>query len=302
MFLTTGSSKHRTQLATLRAEAWAEGLSGDQFVKRNEMLYDHPFGQSRIETHVYLDGTGAILSSCDTLDIDFATQDDKGGYAEERGLLLASVFTPKERRGQGHASKMLKELFETQADKSWCLYSDIPPKFYERFNFFATPVAEITEIIPTYESTEARLVEPEAVPMEEAVRVIRQWRTDLVQSGGPGLALLPDPQWVDWELLKFGFFAELKSKPMPEVCYQVGDEFAIVVPDFAKGEIKILFATDVGAARRAAQLVSHATGIKKFFTWKLSDEPSPGASVPMAWSLKYPNSTRFVDLQYGDWW
>lgn len=299
MFLTTGSQKHRDQLAPLRAEAWAEGITPEQFAERNRQLYDHPFGGTRIETHVFLDEKGELLSSCDTLDVDFGILDPKGEYVEDRGLLLASVFTPTAKRGKGYASRMLEELFAGQSDKAWCLYSDIEPEFYERFEFLATPISEVTEIIPLEED---RLVEAEPIEMEEAVRGLRQWRSDLVKGGSPGLALLPDPQWVDWELLKFAYFAETRGKTLSDVCYQIATEFAIVVPDFVAGDIKTLFATDESAARYAVQAVARATGIRKSYSWRMSGLPSPGASVPMAWSREFPDSRKFLDLQFGDWW
>ena len=299
MFLTTGSQKHRDQLAPLRAQAWAEGITAVQFAERNHQLYEHPFGSSRIETHVFLDEAGTLLSSCDTLDVDFGILDPKGEYIEDRGLLLASVFTPTEQRGRGYASQMLEELFTTLSDKPWCLYSDIEPEFYERFEFLATPIAEVTELVPLEMET---LVTAEPIELEEAVAGIRQWRTNLIKEGTPGLVLLPDPQWVDWELLKFAYLAETKKKTMPAVCYQVATEFAIVVPDFVAGDIKTLFTTDGGAARYAVQAVAKATGLRKSYSWQISGQPSPGASVPMAWSREFPDSQRFRDLQFGDWW
>ncbi len=298
MFLTTGSAKHREKLSPLRAEAWADGITQKQYIERNERLYAHSFGKTRIESHVYLSESGEILSSCDTLDVEFAVLDPAEDVFIERGLLLAFVYTPVAERDKGAATRMLAELFAIEEGKSWCLHSDIPPYFYQRFGFRPTPIEECSELIASGPSRPFL----KTVPLAEAVNGIREWRLSLFDNAETGLLLLPDALWVDWELEKFRVYAEFKKKDFPECCFQHGREFAIVAPDFSKDEIKVLFSTSSQMANESAQALISGTGLNRKFSWKKSETTTGEAPVPMAWNSLYPAATEFLDLQYGDWW
>ncbi len=298
MFLATGTTKHREELSALRAKAWAYGISVEQFQQRNKKLYAHPFGKIRVETHVYLGQQGDILSSCDTLDVDFALLDKAGDVVHERGLLLASVFTPEEKRKKGHCSSMLEELFEEESDKVWCLYSDIQPEFYEKHDFKATTVSEKTEAIDFDEAVS--LCEP--IELEVAVKGIQEHRLRKLRSGETGLVLLPDVEWVDWNLLRFGLTAEWEREPFPATSFQVGTDFVVAAPDFVREQIRVLYATSDEARFSAVRWLATETKLKEEFYWELGPSTGGDVSVPMAMSRHYPEAISFRDLQFGDWW
>jgi len=298
MFLATGTPKHREELSILRAQEWAKGISLNQFVERNQKLYAHPFGKVRMETHVYLGAQGEVLSSCDTLDVDFAVLDRAGDIVHERGLLLASVFTPVELRKKGYCSSMLEELFDEESDKVWCLYSDISPEFYEKYEFKPTTVTERTEAIDFEMPIE--LCEP--VELEVAVKGIQEARLRQLRTSETGLVLLPDTEWVDWNLLRYGLTAEWTRTPFPATSFQVGDDFAIAAPDFVRQEIRVLYATSEDARQSAVRWLARETHIDQQFFWEIGPSSGGDVSVPMAMSHHYPEATDFRDLQFGDWW
>ncbi len=298
MFLATGTQKHREELSVLRAKEWASNITTAQFVERNQKLYAHPFGKVRMETHVYLGAQGEILSSCDTLDVDFALLDKAGDIVHERGLLLASVFTPEEKRKKGFCASMLEELFEEEGDKVWCLYSDIPPEFYEKYDFVPTSVTEKTKEIDFTVAVE--LCVP--VELEAAVKGIQEARLRHLRTSETGLVPLPDTEWVDWNLLRFGLTAEWTRHPFPSTAFQVGQDFAIAAPDFVRQEIRVLYATSEDARLSAVRWVARETGIKKEYFWEIGPASGEDVSVPMAMSRHYPEATAFRDLQFGDWW
>ena len=133
------SLEERESRLRLRAELWRGVLSVEQYCERTRRLYEHPFGQTRIETLVLKNESAQILTSMDVLHVGLLLKRGGGEPVEERGTLIASVLTSVSERNKGHATRLLTEYFQANPHASGVLYSDIGPPFYERFGFAAWP-------------------------------------------------------------------------------------------------------------------------------------------------------------------
>ncbi len=71
LYFDKANPEERNHLSLLRAGAWAKDLTANEFIKRNQALYSHPFGKKRIETYVLKDSSGTIVSSMDALQLNF---------------------------------------------------------------------------------------------------------------------------------------------------------------------------------------------------------------------------------------
>lgn len=118
-----------------RAEAFGKSLEG-RYLDRNWKLFRHPFAQSSIKTWSWVLPTGESGASLDLVRI----QTCEGKFVD----LIASFVVPLKFRGCGYARALLRECVRNR-DGEMVLFSDIDPKFYERFGFTSMPMTKITE-------------------------------------------------------------------------------------------------------------------------------------------------------------
>ncbi|KAK4460893.1 lysine acetyltransferase [Cladorrhinum samala] len=154
LVLTHPSEAERIQTWTLTHPMWGPALSLDSYVSRESYLTTVPLARHGGITHWILTVSGLpaderpILSSCETLRkrvlYTTTTTTAKDGLKRvvKEGLAhgIGSVFTDKQFRGRGYASRMMTELAKAlRGNGGWqrgtmmcVLYSDIGKAFYSK--------------------------------------------------------------------------------------------------------------------------------------------------------------------------
>ncbi|KAK4228560.1 hypothetical protein QBC38DRAFT_474699 [Podospora fimiseda] len=143
LILTLATEPERIQTWTLTHPMWGPALTLDSYLQRESYLTTVPLAKDGGITHWILTIDGLppnerpILSSCETLRKKVIyTEDRKDEVKEGVAHGIGSVFTAKEFRGRGYASRMMTELGKKL--KGWqggvlsVLYSDIGKGFYAK--------------------------------------------------------------------------------------------------------------------------------------------------------------------------
>ena len=274
-------------LDTLRATEWRGPLTAPEFLHRNERLRAHRYG-SRIESWGWMpDGGQAPVASCDLLPISLGAS----GGGTESAWLLASVVTPPNERGKGHASRMLEALLERRGDKPWLLFSDIGPEFYARWGFRALP--QVCHTVPAGEG-EADLAVAGAAFIAETIGARRK--------GGRQYGA----EEIDWIAERYRAFAEFRDLIDVPVLLDAGAEEApvFVAVDAVRDELALLWRDpgDENAVRRA-QDAAGALGLSTVSFWTSAETIAEGAKPewPMVRDEKGVLAP-IGDVQLIDWW
>jgi hypothetical protein len=309
--LDVATPDEREALAPLRASQWRGVLSVSQFEERNRRLYAHPFGRNRIVTWVLRDSSGRIVSSMDELTIRMAVRGAEAPARFADGVLIASVITPAEERGRGYCSQLLDAYFSTRQELSGILYSDIGPAFYRRYGFRERPVraAEIAVRPPPTEASPARSVARNLSLEAFCERLGDLRRQQVDRSAGPGAALAPDPDWLDWQLERYRFFSELRKRRFPrtlfsEAAHPSGPHLFAAVPDFLTSRLEA-FWVDPRCALCVGSLhqIAAQNGLQAIRFWTEVDTSWPGKNeCPMVRVGGEAGETGFIDPQFCDWW
>jgi hypothetical protein len=309
------SPLERRKLAVLRAEAWAKGLTVVQFCQRNERLYEHSFGKTRIDTWGLKNSQGEIVSSLDALRVRFFFKESPINPVVERdGFLIASVITPDKFRNQGYASLLIEKFLSQETLKIGVLYSDIGPKFYEKFGFQKTAV-QLRAMNCSFLKGSSYQCYP--IEFENLVDRAYHWRKKRFElNPNAQLILVPDGEFWDWQWERFRFFAEMKGygKMKPTTFAhetQQGLEYFWVVPNFLTGVGEVLWAQSQSLDSLAAiGSVVFSWGLGSLNYWGLGNgERVLGEECPMGWIRTNPVNPQpqrffgeFSDPQLCDWW
>ncbi len=298
--------KGRFELDEQRLAAWGSFLSPEGFHGRQKRLYDHPYGKGFITHYAYRDGSGRIVTSMEVLTIQLQVRDGNGAVSERKAGLIASVVTPVELRGKGHATAMLREYFEGEGEWSGILFSDIAPEFYERFGFTSYPVGNIEKTVgePGVFSDRA-----EAMLFDDFLRAFRKIRRKILDGADvPSAVVYPEALFIDWELERFRYFAELSKKKMPDtlfwrVTHPEKVHLLMTFPDFVNLRLNAMWAPTgcdqckVFLGRLAAQW-----GMKTYRYWERRGAPE-GVKLDYPYPMiRTPEGqVAFTDIQFCDW-
>lgn len=266
-------------------QAWGAKLTEDQFLRRERLLRSHPWAASGMDTWLWRDDDGAVLSSCET----FVGRSFFEG-ALSRSYAVASVFTEEARRGQRHASRMMDALVaqirrDDPAAHAITLYSDVGEAIYARSGFVALPARD--RVFASCEGDPAQGVDE--VIAEEALKVPPPPATE------PFL-LWPDAPQMDWHRARERFYAETLKRPRNGICgARVGESFAFWVADYKNEQLLILLLTEPTRAAIellliAARRTAYQLGLPRVVLWE-DEGLTPalaglsGESVPREGSL-----------------
>lgn len=295
MRLEAATPADRERLALVRAQEWRGALTAAEFAERNRRLYAHPYGRARVKTWC-LREKGELVTSLDTLDIEL-----RSGAGVRPAWLIASVVTPEEHRGKGHASRLLTALFESDPARAQLLFSDIEPAFYERFGFQATSFEEATVSVGAGTGGAVRSISMEAFVVFQ--REERRRRT----AREPGSAWLePEALRWDWKLERYRFFCALRGRPWSgEAAFETDHGHCLVTaPDPVQGRLDALWlADDCDRCRSTAQRQADAAGLALLRYWREWRDGAEGyRQEPM---IRWPGRPGVVPgrgAQLGDWW
>lgn len=134
---------------------WSEGLSARAYARYNDAQRRTAWGAAHLARVALVDSRGLVASA---KRYDLAARIDG---RIRRVLGIGAVFTSVERRGQGGAAALITELIDTAVAEGYefaLLFSEIGPRYYERFDFVPIPLVESTVTIRTPGGTPAMLV------------------------------------------------------------------------------------------------------------------------------------------------
>jgi GNAT superfamily N-acetyltransferase len=303
------SLPERELLALIRAKAWAKELSESEFIQRNQILYNHPFGKTRVETYVLRNPENKIVSSMDCLRVKFLTKEKKTGkVSTKEGFLIASVITPPQHRRKGYASLLLNLFFEKQTFELGVLYSDIGPKFYEKWGFKKTHAAVYeVETIPT--KNQPTIKEIELKTWVDTVVDLR--KLNFIKEERAQWVLAPDPEFWDWQLERFRYFAQLKGGGKLPGCFfeaetNHGKTYFSVVLNALTQKAEVLWRdSNCQDSLAAIGAVVRGLGLSHFSLWSAAPQGKLfHEECPMGWckGAEEPQAEGFYDPQLCDWW
>ncbi len=135
---------------------WHEGLSRHAYAQWNAVQTRTPWARSHLRRFASLDEAGTLLASLKCYRYDVRL-DDRDGWM----CGIGAVFTAPDRRGHGHATRLVTHVIEQeQADGALlaALFSEIGGAFYERLGFAAVPLDERTVRVRCKNGAPAMLV------------------------------------------------------------------------------------------------------------------------------------------------
>ena len=307
--LEKATDQERELLSLIRALSWRGNLSDQEFQDRNRKLYNHPFGRQKITTYVLKNPENKIVSSLDALQIKlFVKKGGQGSAAIQDGFLIASFMTPPQHRRKGYATLLLNRFFEVQPLSIGVLYSDIGPKFYERWGFKISK-RFVFEISGPFTKNQLTINPLEPKRWVEKVFDFRKSKLD--QDPKAHIAVVPDIDFYDWQIERFRFFAQLRSQnSLPPVFYEAltpdGPSYFAVILNALTGKAEVLWRDTANKEGLAAiGQVVEGWGCGSFTYWGAEGE---GQKVheenPMHWTKGAgdPHQDGFYDPQLSDWW
>ncbi|KAI3644919.1 hypothetical protein MP228_011083 [Amoeboaphelidium protococcarum] len=149
-------------------EEWGVPLTVEQYLRREVVLSECRFAKDNITYYVLIDDQdpGQFLCHCEAYKRPARVYQSESEYVEVQCASIASVFTPKQHRGRGYASKMMGLIAEDLKQREFqfsTLFSDIGCQFYAMLGW--TPYSslqlrlDVKELIQSKQSLDAEAVQ-----------------------------------------------------------------------------------------------------------------------------------------------
>ncbi|KAK3985179.1 lysine acetyltransferase [Cladorrhinum sp. PSN332] len=255
LILTLASESERVQTWTLTHPMWGPALTLDSYLSRESYLTTVPLAKDGGITHWILTLQGLppnerpILSSCETLRKRVLYTTAENGEMIKEGVAhgIGSVFTAKEFRGRGYASRMMtevgKKLREWQSGGGKggdaevvlsVLYSDIGKGFYAKHGWGVFESGHV-EFRPA-KSEEEKEEKAKKIGYHELAelccvdeKLLRGRLSRLAKEDGKKkkkvhVALVPELDQMLWHLMREDFMTKHIFGKMPQVKGAVAGE------------------------------------------------------------------------------
>jgi GNAT superfamily N-acetyltransferase len=213
----------RTRILDYTFPIWNEGLSREAYGRWNEAQLRTEWGRAHLHRFALLDDTGAILASAKRYRIA-VTLDGRVGTM----CGIGAVFTPPERRGHGHATRLIEMLLAREQRDGVLmatLFSEIGTAFYERLGFTAVPIDEVSVVVRRKGGgAPAMLVRAGAERDFPALAAMHDTR-----SSDARFALRRDRALIQYALAKKRLLAGLGESGMRQIEFFVAEEGASAV-------------------------------------------------------------------------
>lgn len=262
----------------LSHDAWAGGLTPEQYLAREARLRSHSWPRQALTTWLLTAEDGAPLASCETYRMDSVFQGAKGSTYG-----VASVYTEAALRGRGHAVKMMDLLGpeltarDPEAHAS-ILFSDVGASIYARSGYVEAPASD--RALPAEGGDPAAGVDQLFSDLPPVYGQLQRPDLDFV--------ICPTVEQLDWHLERGRVSSALRGRREVEsVGARAGRSIAIWAGDFEKNQLFILRlqATDPTSAEallRAAQRAAHGAGFPEVRLWE--------TPLPFEWSDDAPGA------------
>jgi GNAT superfamily N-acetyltransferase len=245
--------------------AWGERLEADAYAEREAGLRAHPWARAGMTTWLWTDGGDGILASCETFRMESRLRGHAGCT-----FGVASVFVEAHRRGEGHATAMMRALVDQLGDvpesQAVILFSDVGIEIYARAGFVARPAFET--IVPA-PAPGAASPDPAVTFLDEAAA--RAAAADCVPGGA--FVVTPTPAQIDWHLERERLYARLLGRPRPAAWgATTGGAVAVWCGDLKNERLDVLLLDGEGSGRdalvAAAGRVAANAGLRSVVLWE----------------------------------
>jgi predicted N-acetyltransferase YhbS len=201
---------------------WNEGLSRHAYSQWNGAQMRTPWGRARLQRMALLDESGGLLASAKRYRHDVRIGGRTGWMCG-----IGAVFTPPDRRGQGHATALVEQmLVNAKAEGALAagLFSEIGEAYYARLGFSSVPLDEVTVNVTVKSGSPAMLVRAGEDRDYAAICEMHEKRAaDAV------LALRRDPEAFGYAISKKRLFAGLSAPGTRQLEFFVAEEGASAV-------------------------------------------------------------------------
>jgi GNAT superfamily N-acetyltransferase len=197
---------------------WHEGLTRRAYAQWNTAQLRLPWARDHFHRFALLGEQGELLASLKRYRLDARIHGRSGTVTG-----LGAVFTPPDRRGRGHARTLIERVLEQEragGSLMAALFSEIGTGFYERLDFSAVPLDEVTvKVRLGGGGTPAVLVrtgDDRDLGMIAAMHDVR--------SAASVFALRRDPAYLQFVMAKKRLFAGLSAPGLRQVEFFVTEE------------------------------------------------------------------------------
>jgi len=201
---------------------WNEGLTRAAYGQWNAAQMRTPWGQEHLHRFALVDGRGRLLATAKRYRYDVRLD---GRDAWMCGL--GAVFAPPERRGQGHAAELIRQLLEQErvaGAAMAALFSEIGEDYYRRLGFEAVPLDEVRLELIEKSGTPAMLVRAGAERDLPDIAAMHD-----VRSASARFALRREPAQIQYALSKKRMFSGLSTAGARHTEFFVAEEGASAV-------------------------------------------------------------------------
>lgn len=210
------------QVFDLTYPVWHEGLTRLAYAKWNLAQMRTPWGRDHLQRVALVNSAGDLLATAKRYRFDVQLDGRTGWMCG-----LGAVFTPPERRGQGHAHALIERLLaEATRDGALlaALFSEIGTSFYERGGFRTVPMDEVTVSVRRKDGSPAMLVR--AGDERDLPALARLHET---RAAGVRFSLKRDAALLRFVLAKKRTFAGLSAPGERQLEFFVAEEGASAV-------------------------------------------------------------------------
>ena len=210
------------QIFDLTYPIWNEGLSREAYARWNTTQMRTPWGRDRLQRFALVNAAGSLLATAKRYRFDVRVNGRSGWMCG-----FGAVFTPPDRRGQGHAAALIEQLLaKEKADGALlaALFSEIGSTFYERLGFSVVPLNEVTVQVRLKGGAPAMLVRAGHESDIPAIAAMHD-----VRAGSVPFALRRDPSMIGYALAKKRLFAGLSPAGARQLEFFVAEEGASAV-------------------------------------------------------------------------
>jgi len=198
-------------------EIWHEGLTRASYGLWNAAQLRTPWARSHLQRFALVDDEGHLLTTAKRYRFDISLNGREGWMCG-----IGAVYTPRDRRGHGHASRLIEQIV-TQEQRHGAvfasLFSEIGPDFYRRLGFEPVPLDEVTVHVVRKGGAPAMLVRAGEERDLAALVAMHD-----VRARGVAFSLRRDASMIQYALSKKRLLAGLGPHGLRQIEFFVAEE------------------------------------------------------------------------------
>ena len=222
MKIVTADEAMRRRILDHTFPIWNEGLSREAYGRWNDAQLRTEWGRTHLQRIALVNDEGDLLATAKRYRLDVRVDAHAGWMCG-----IGAVFTPDDRRGRGHASRLIEMMLadaRTEGALFASLFSEIGTAYYERLGFSAVPLDEVTVAVKRKAGAPAMLVRAGEDRDLAAVAALHDTR-----AAGSRVALRRSAALVQYAIVKKRLLAGLGAPGLRQIEFFVAEEGASAV-------------------------------------------------------------------------